>query len=242
MTTPTPPTVLVSVATYNEIDNVPLLVEELFRAAPHVHLLIVDDNSPDGTGRWCVERSSSEPRLHCLQRSGKLGLGTAILAGLRWAIDHDYDLVVHMDGDLSHSPADVPRLIARLIGDDGELHDVVIGSRYVRGGGVENWPWTRRLMSRAVNQYCRLLLRLPVQDCSGGFRAYRVSLLKQLDFQQLQATGYALLEELLFRCHRAGARLSEVPITFHNRRHGSSKISPAEAWGVLSTVCRLFLR
>lgn len=267
MTTRNPPTVLVSVATYNEIDNLPQLVDELFRAAPDVHLLVVDDQSPDGTGAWCDQYSTRDSRLHCLHRSGKLGLGTAIVAGLRWAIDHDYDVVVHLDGDLSHSPSDVPRLLARLLGEDHVQQaqtptgsqrdsrapharhtvpaaglerppDVVIGSRYVSGGGVENWPWLRRLMSRAVNTYCRWLLRLPVRDCSGGFRAYQVSLLRQLDFSQLQATGYALLEELLVRCHRAGAVLSEVPIVFRNRRHGSSKVSLAEAWGVLTVVWR----
>jgi dolichol-phosphate mannosyltransferase len=261
VTTRNPPTVLVSVATYNEIDNLPQLVDELFRAAPDVHLLVVDDQSPDGTGAWCDQYSTRDSRLRCLHRSGKLGLGTAIIAGLRWAIDHDYDVVVHLDGDLSHSPSDVPRLLARLLGEDraapgpnqvdtrasdtrdnlpsaGHDHcpDVVIGSRYVSGGGVENWPWLRRLMSRAVNTYCRWLLRIPVRDCSGGFRAYRVSLLRQLDFSQLEATGYALLEELLFHCHRAGAVLSEVPIVFRNRRHGSSKVSLAEAWGVLTVV------
>lgn len=242
MTTRTSPTVLVTIATYNEIDNLPQLVEELFRAAPDVHLLVVDDQSPDGTGAWCDQYSTGDSRLHCLHRSGKLGLGTAIVTGLRWALDHDYEVVVHLDGDLSHSPSDVPRLLARLTGtDDTNLErqpDVVIGSRYVAGGGVENWPWLRRLMSRAVNTYCRWLLRLPVRDCSGGFRAYRVSLLRQLDFTQLQATGYALLEELLFRCHQAGALLSEVPIVFRNRRHGSSKVSLAEAWGVLTVVWR----
>ena len=167
---------LVAVATYNEIDNLPALVDQVLEVADHVQLLIVDDNSPDGTGRWAEQRAARDDRVHCVVRPGKLGLGTASIACLRYAVEHGFDLLVTMDADFSHHPRYVPDLV-RAIEDSPDI-DVVIGSRYVPGGRVEGWPWFRHLMSRAVNGYARTLLRIPARDCSGAFRCYRVEKLQ----------------------------------------------------------------
>lgn len=235
---------LIVLATYNEIDNLPQLVEQLLAlrldaGAPELDILVVDDNSPDGTGRWCDERAATESRLSCLHRPGKAGLGAAILAGLRHAIERRYAYVVTMDADFSHSPSAVPSLLAGMRDQGERPADVVIGSRYVAGGRIENWPTRRRWMSRAVNAYARLLLRLPVRDCSGGFRCYRTSCLSQLDFAAIRARGYAFLEELLWHLYVRGARLVEVPITFVDRERGASKINSREAVAALWTMLRL---
>lgn len=246
---------LIVLATYNEVENLPALVERLLAVelngelegtpdgANHgADILVVDDNSPDGTGDWCDDRARSEPRLRCVHRSGKQGLGTAILAGLRYAIERQYAYVVTMDADFSHSPEAVASLVSAMRRDGDSPVDVVIGSRYVDGGRIENWPRRRRWMSRAVNLYARVLLRLPVRDCSGGFRCYRTARLADLDFTAIRARGYAFLEELLWHLHVRGARLVEVPITFVDRERGESKINSREAIAALWTMFRLALR
>src|SRR5687767_8276566 len=144
---------LVIIATYNEIENLPLLVDAIWEVAPQVDILVIDDNSPDGTGKWCDERAKTEPRLHCLHRAGKLGLGTATIAGMKYAIEHGYDQVLNMDADFSHDPKYLPDLLAGMQRADGPPVDVMIGSRYVAGGGIEGWPLKRHLMSRGVNLY-----------------------------------------------------------------------------------------
>ena len=231
---------LITLATYNEIENLPRLVDEIWHYAPDVDILVVDDNSPDGTGRWCDERHAQEPRLLCLHREGKLGLGSAIIAGMEYAVDHAYDFVINMDADFSHHPRHLPAMRARSDAAEGPL-DVVIGSRYVRGGGIEGWPAYRFLMSRTVNIYARLFLRLKPKDCSGSYRCYRVSLLEKLDFERFTARGYAFQEEVLWRLKREGARMGEVPITFVNRTEGHSKIDAREAWTALGVIFRLGL-
>lgn len=236
---PESPRTLVITATYNEIENLPTLVDELFRHAPNVDLLVIDDNSPDGTGRWCDERAAVDPRVRCLHRAGKLGLGTAIVAGLQHAIDHDYDFVVNMDADLSHHPRHLPELLRAMQPENGPPRDLVIGSRYVAGGRIENWPRRRRWMSRLVNTYACWLLRLPVKDCSGGYRCHRVAALRKIDFRSIRARGYAFLEELLWRLRRTGAELAEVPITFTDRKHGRSKINLREALAAFWFILRL---
>jgi dolichol-phosphate mannosyltransferase len=225
---------LVALATYNEIANLPGLVDEIFRVLPDADLVVVDDNSPDGTGRWCDERATVEPRLKCIHRSGKLGLGTATLAAVRYAIEHDYDVFITLDADWSHDPAHLTQLVAAL-----DKADVAIGSRYCSGGGIEGWPVHRRLMSRCVNGLTRLLLQIPVRDASGAFRAYRVEKLREVLLEDIRATGYAYLEELLWHLHRVGAVFVEVPITFHERRAGQSKVSLGEVGGKLGTLIRL---
>ena len=220
---------LVAVPTYNEMGNLPRLVDEIFRHCPDVNILVVDDGSPDGTGQWCLERSAQEARLQCLIRSDKLGLGTATLTAVQYAIDHGYDYLVTMDADFSHPPACIPKLIAGVRVPDGPSVDVMIGSRYVEGGAIEGWPLFRRVMSRMINLYARLLLRLPIRDCSGAFRCFRVGSLARLDRGAFRAKGYALLEEMLWRLQRQGCRLGETPIVFVERCEGSSKINLKEA-------------
>ena len=233
----TEPRLLVSLATYNERDNVPRLVAEIHRYAPHAHVLVVDDNSPDGTGAAADELAAADPRVHVLHRAGKLGLGTAILAAMRYAIEHGYDYLLNMDADFSHPPRFLPAILAGMAD-----HDVMIGSRYVPGGGTENWPLSRRVISRGVNAVVRLLFRMPVKDASGAYRCYRVSKLREARLEDTRSRGYSFQQEVLFRCHAAGSRLGESPIVFENRRAGASKVNAREAIRSMSMIVYIGLR
>jgi len=233
---------LVTVATYNEIENLPQLVEEIWQIAPETDVLVIDDNSPDGTGRWCDERAATEPRLKCVHRAGKLGLGTATIAGMQYAIEHGYDYVLNMDADFSHHPRYIPAILAAMDGDDGQPVDVSIGSRYCPGGGTKDWPLKRRLMSWAVNTYARCLLGLKPKDTSGAFRCYRVATLNKLDFSRIVSRGYSFQEEILWRLKGVGARMSETPILFADREMGQSKINKQEAYAALWILFRLGVR
>ncbi len=230
----TPPQTLVVIATYNELENLPSLVEAIQQHAPHVDLLVVDDNSPDGTGRWCDEHAAGDSRLTCLHRSGKLGLGSASYDAFRYAIAHGYEVVATLDADWSHPPDRLPALLAGLA--EG---DVVIGSRYCPGGAIEGWPVTRRVTSWLLNAVARRALRLPVQDCSGAFRAYRMTKMHEVDFDSVLTQGYAYLEELLWLLKRRGATFAEVPITFRDRQKGASKINWREAVAALRVIATL---
>jgi dolichol-phosphate mannosyltransferase len=221
--------VLVTLATYNEIENVPLMVDAILGQLPAADVLVIDDNSPDGTGQWCEERMKTERRLKCLHRTGKQGLGTAIIAGLKYAIDHGYDLAINMDADMSHPPRNLPDLLAGMRGDVPEPIGCMIGSRYVAGGGVEGWPLKRYLMSKTVNFYARTMLGLSPRDVSGSYRCYRVSTLKRLDLDAVRSRGYAFQEEILWHVKRAGGRFGETPITFVDRQRGQSKIRTSDA-------------
>lgn len=233
---------LVMTATYNEMENLPRLSEEILRYAPQVDLLVVDDNSPDGTGQWCDQQAANNPRIHCLHRAGKLGLGTAIIAGMRYAIEHGYRYVVNVDADFSHHPKYLPDIIGGMDPPGGPAIDVMIGSRYVPGGGVVNWPLKRRLMSRGVNLYARWLLWLKPKDCSGGYRCYRTATLAKLDFERIRSRGYSFQEEILFLLRRGGARFGETPIIFADREKGTSKINSREAVAALRIILRLGLQ
>jgi dolichol-phosphate mannosyltransferase len=233
---------LVMSATYNEIDNLPRLVDEVFDVAPAVDFLVVDDNSPDGTGAWCDERAASDPRVRCIHRSGKLGLGTAIVAGMKYAIEHGYRYVLNMDADFSHHPRYLPAMIAGMDPSQGPERDVMIGSRYVPGGGTVDWPLRRRLMSRAVNLYARWMLWLRARDCSGGYRCYRVATLAELELDSIRSRGYSFQEEILWMLRRAGARIGETPIVFADREQGQSKINGREAANALWIIAALGAR
>jgi dolichol-phosphate mannosyltransferase len=215
---------LVSLATYNERDNLKPLIAEIHAVLPTAEVLVIDDNSPDGTGQLADELAAADPRIHVLHRAGKLGLGTAILTAMRYALDHDYDLFVNMDADFSHHPRYLRALLAGMT-----RHDIMIGSRYVPGGGAMNWPLARRLMSRATNAMVRLLLRIPAHDTSGSYRCYRVAKLRQTNLKHLLSRGYSFQQEVLYRCRKAGCRMGETPIMFENRRAGASKVNPHEA-------------
>jgi dolichol-phosphate mannosyltransferase len=234
---------LVTLATYNEIENLPLLVDEIFAAVPDADILVIDDNSPDGTGRWCDTRAGADPRVHCLHRAGKLGLGTATIAGMKYAIEHGYRYVLNMDADFSHHPRHLAALLAGMQRGDGTpAVDVMIGSRYVSGGAIEGWPLKRHVMSRAVNACARCLLGLRPRDCSGAFRCYRVSLLEQVDFEAVRSRGYSFQEEILWHLKRLGAKMEETPITFADRQRGTSKINGGEALAALGILIRLGAR
>jgi dolichol-phosphate mannosyltransferase len=225
---------LVSLCTYNERDNLVTLIPEIWRFVPRAEILIVDDNSPDGTGSLADEWAARDARVHVVHRPGKLGLGTATLAALSYAVQHDYTLVLNLDADFSHHPRFIPSILAAL-----ESADVVIGSRYVVGGGAVGWGLRRHLMSRAINTYARVLLRLKTRDNSGAFRCYRVAKLRELKFDRFVARGYAIQEELLYRCRKIGCRFAEVPIVFEERRYGKSKINLGEAVAAGWIILRL---
>jgi dolichol-phosphate mannosyltransferase len=223
--------VLVSLATYNERDNLAPLLAEIHKALPEAEVLVVDDNSPDGTGRLADELAGADPRLHVLHRAGKLGLGTAILTAMHYALDHDFDYHVNMDADFSHHPRYLEALVAGM-----DRHDVMIGSRYIAGGGSEGWPVSRLVISRTVNALVAFLMRLPAHDCSGAFRCYRVAKLRQVRLDRIVSRGYSFQQEVLYRCRKAGCRLGETPILFANRRAGQSKVNWYEAVRSLATI------
>lgn len=225
---------LVSLCTYNERDNLKPLIELIHQYAPDAHVLVVDDGSPDGTGELADELSAADPRIHVLHRPQKMGLGTALLAAIEYAIQGDYEYLLNMDADFSHHPRHVPELRAAM-----DQADVAIGSRYTAGGKVADWGLGRRVMSSAINGYARTLLRLPLRDTSGSFRCYRVAKLRELDLSLVEARGYAVLQELLYRCRRIGCRFAEVPITFEGRRFGESKINYREAAAAVWVIARL---
>jgi dolichol-phosphate mannosyltransferase len=228
--------VLVVVPTYNEAENLPQILDRLRASAPDVHALVVDDASPDGTGELADGLAAADPRVHVLHRAGKGGLGQAYVAGFRWGRDRGYDVLVEMDADGSHAPEQLPQLLAALADAD-----LVLGSRYVDGGRVADWPLHRLLLSRAGNRYTRWALRLPLSDATGGFRAARADLIDRLPFADVASAGYCFQVDWAWRAHRAGARVTEVPITFTERRFGRSKMSGSivgealvrvTAWGI----------
>ena len=228
---------LVILPSYNEAENVLPLSADVLGRDERLEVLVVDDNSPDGTADRVEQAQADEPRLHLLKRPGKLGLGTAYLAGFRYALDHGADLVLTMDCDYSHHPRYLPAMLAAM-----ENADLSIGSRYVPGGGVQNWALRRRILSRFANFYTRLLLRVPVNDCTAGFRCYRREVIERVDPFRIESSGYSFLEEMVWRVHLEGFRIAEIPIVFEDRTRGDSKIDSKEiyraAWHVLRTALR----
>lgn len=227
---------LITLCTYNELENLPALIAEIHQFVPDADVLVIDDNSPDGTGRLADDLAGRDGRIHALHRSGKQGLGTATVAGFRYGIEHGYDQLVNMDADFSHHPRYITDLRNCL--NDA---DVGIGSRYVPGGGVVGWNWKRYFMSSGINAYARLFLGLPNRDNSGSFRCYRVAKLALLDFDQVRSRGYSFQEEILYMCRRVGSSFREVPIIFEDRRAGTSKINWKESVAALWNIFRLGL-
>jgi dolichol-phosphate mannosyltransferase len=215
--------VLVIIPTYNELENLPLIVGRVRAATPEAHILIADDNSPDGTGALADELAASDDHLHVAHRAGKQGLGAAYLDSFDWGLRQGYDVLVEMDADGSHQPEQLPDLLARL--DTGA--DVVLGSRWVRGGRVVNWPKSREAISRIGNTYVRLALGIPLHDATGGYRAFRADALEKLDLGEVASQGYCFQVDLAWRAVRRELRVDEVPIVFMEREHGVSKMSNA---------------
>lgn len=228
---------LVILPSFNEADNVLALSRDILSRDASLEVLVVDDASPDGTGGLVKGAMRDEPRLHLVERAGKLGLGSAYQTGFRYGLEHRYERILTMDCDYSHHPKYLPEILERM-----SDHDMVVGSRYVAGGGVANWPWPRRLLSWFANFYTRVLLRVPVHDCTAGFRCYSREVLETVEPDTIRSSGYAFLEDMVMRVHRAGFRIAEVPILFEDRTLGVSKIDQAEiyraAWHVLATAIR----
>jgi dolichol-phosphate mannosyltransferase len=215
-------TVAVVIPTYNERDNLDSIVARVRDAVPGADILIVDDNSPDGTGDVADKLAITDDHVHVLHRTGKAGLGAAYLAGFGWALDRGYGALVEMDADGSHDPAELPALLAALANAD-----MVVGSRWVDGGTVRNWPRSRAALSRGGNAYARIMLGLSVHDATGGYRAYRAATLREIGLHDVRSQGYCFQIELTLRAVRAGLTVTEVPITFTERTRGTSKMSRA---------------
>lgn len=228
---------LVVIPTYNERENLKPLCEQVLQSLPCCDVLIVDDNSPDGTGALADQLSEREPRIKVLHRSGKLGLGTAYIAGFRHALSHDYEYVFEMDADFSHDPAYLPALLNAA----KEGADVVIGSRRVPGGGTENWGVGRQVMSAGGSLYARTILGLPVRDLTSGFKCFRRRVLETIDLDAVRSNGYSFQIELTYRAAQAGFRVAEVPIVFVDRRVGQSKMSGSIFREALTMVWKLRL-
>jgi dolichol-phosphate mannosyltransferase len=226
--------ILVSLATYKERENLERLIPAIRSQLPGADILVVDDNSPDGTAALVNGMAEQDPRIRLLLRPGKLGLGTATLAAMRFAMRDDYDLLVNMDADFSHHPRHLPALLAGM-----DRHDVMIGSRYVPGGGTVGWPLSRWLISRSVNAMVRFLFRFRARDLSGAFRCYRVSKLREASLERVLSRGYSFQQEVLYRCKRAGCRIGETPIVFEERRAGASKVNLHESARSLALLLRL---
>ncbi len=225
---------LVIVPTYNERENLARLVEAALEATPDVELLIVDDNSPDGTGQIADEIAAKNPRVHVMHRAGKLGLGTAYIAGFGWGLERDYEAMMEMDCDFSHDPRELPNFIAA-----AKDADVVIGSRYRNGVRVVDWPMQRLLLSFGASKYVWLVTGMPISDPTGGFKLFRRHVLEALDLGRVHSEGYSFQIEMNYRCWMNGYRIAELPITFVDRRAGASKISRKIVWEALWMVWRL---
>lgn len=211
---------LVCIPTYNEIENLPRIIPEVLARDERFSVLVIDDNSPDGTGNWADDEARHNPRVHVLHRREKQGLGQAYLAGFRWALERDFDLVFEMDADFSHNPDYLPQFLAT-----AEHADLVIGSRYIKGVNVINWPMSRLLLSYFANVYTRVVTGLPLRDATGGFKCYHRRVLESVNLDAVRSNGYSFQIEMSFRAWRKGFTLTEIPIVFVDREMGTSKMS-----------------
>ncbi len=228
-------TAYIVIPTYNEAENIEQLVAEIMAQQPEFNLVIVDDNSPDGTSAMVEAMMAEQPRLHLVKRAGKLGFASAEIAGIRYALERQPDFILHMDADFSHHPSYLPAMVAKA---ESEQADVVVGSRYCPGGGTKNWGLSRILLSRTANRVARTLLGLRVHDCTSGFRCYRRAVLEGFDFDQITVDGYSFLIEMTYLCQRRGCRFAQVPIIFEDRTRGKSKISKRIVFEALGLVLR----
>ena len=228
---------LVVIPTYNEKENVADVIQAVFTHCPETHILFVDDNSPDGTGRILDQRSSEDSRIHVLHRQDKQGLGRAYIAGFKWAIEKDYEFIFEMDADLSHNPADLPRLLEVIQGAD-----LVLGSRYIHGIRVINWPLNRLILSKGASCYVRWITGMPFTDPTGGFKCYRRAVLETIDLDKITSNGYSFQIEMTHQAWMKGFVIYDVPITFEERRSGHSKMSSEIVREALWMVWKLLFR
>jgi dolichol-phosphate mannosyltransferase len=224
----------VIVPTYNEKENLPKLIEAIHGVVPEVDILVVDDNSPDGTGALADEIAAKDARVHVLHRSGKLGLGTAYIEGFRYGLQRDYEIFQQMDCDFSHNPEDLPRFLEAI-----KDADLVLGSRYVKGGGTQNWPLYRKFISKGGSFYARNILGVKVRDLTGGFKCFRRKVLEEIELDRIRAEGYSFQIEMTWRSIQKGFRVKEIPIMFMDRAEGISKMNRKIFWEALGVCWKL---
>ena len=227
---------LVIIPTYNERENLTELLRQIFALGIGLEVLIVDDNSPDGTGQLADEMTAADPHVHVLHRAGKMGLGSAYVAGFRYALDRDYEAIFEMDADFSHNPESLPVFLKEL-----ESADLVLGSRYLHGVTVVNWPLSRLILSYAANVYSRVITGMNIKDATGGFKCFRRQVLEAIDWSRVKSDGYGFQIEINFKAFRKGFRIKEIPILFVDRRAGESKMSRKIVWEAAYMVWRLRL-
>lgn len=226
--------VLIIIPTYNEAENISSLIPEVLEQDEMVEVLVVDDNSPDGTGEIVADLAKDNPRIHLLERQGKMGLGSAYITGFKYALEHGYEYVIEMDADFSHSPSDIPRLLKEI-----KDCDLVIGSRYISGVNVVNWPIRRLLLSIFASRYVRFVTRMPVKDPTAGFKCFRREVLESLDLDNIISDGYSFQIEIHYKTWKSGWRIKEIPIVFTERRDGKSKMSKKIVWEAALIVWKL---
>ncbi len=228
---------LIIIPTYNEAENIPRLLPAVLSQAPNVDVLVVDDNSPDGTAGLVRDMMSADSRIHLLERPGKMGLGTAYVKGFKFAIEHGYDFIFEMDADFSHSPKEIPNFLKKI-----QECDLVLGSRYIHGVRVLNWPMRRLLLSFSANVYTQIITGIPVRDATGGFKCFRRAVLEAIDLDRVKSNGYAFQIEMSFKVWKKGFRIAEIPIIFLDRRSGVSKMSRKIVYEAIFMLWTLRLR
>ncbi|MCX7735125.1 MAG: polyprenol monophosphomannose synthase [Candidatus Kapabacteria bacterium] len=225
---------IIVIPTYNEVDNISRLIDTIFNIKSDIDILIVDDNSPDGTAEVVSKMMIKDSRIHLIRRPGKMGLGTAYCDGFKYALDKGFEFIFEMDADFSHNPEDIPRFLETI-----HDYDLVIGSRYVSGVNVVNWPLKRLILSYGANLYTRIITGMPVYDATGGFKCFRAEALKKIDLNKIKSNGYGFQIEMNFRLWKSGARLKEIPIIFIDRRSGVSKMNKKIIYEAIFLVWKL---
>jgi dolichol-phosphate mannosyltransferase len=228
--------VLVVIPTYNEAENIPKILPAVLSRGQNIEVLIVDDGSPDGTARLVRTMMNGDARVHLIERQGKMGLGTAYVTGFKYAIQHSYDFVFEMDADFSHNPDEIPNFLEKM-----KEYDLVLGSRYVNGVRVLNWPMQRLLLSYMANVYTRVITGLPLHDATGGFKCYRRSVLEAIGLDRIKSNGYAFQIEMSYRAWKKGFKITEIPIVFLDRRSGVSKMSKSIVYEAVFVLWKLRL-
>lgn len=225
---------IIVIPTYNEVENISKLIDTIFNIKSDIDILIVDDNSPDGTAEVVSKMMNKDSRIHLIKRPGKMGLGTAYCDGFKYALEKGFDYIFEMDADFSHNPEDIPRFLEEI-----HNYDLVIGSRYVSGVNVVNWPLKRLILSYGANLYTRIITGMPVHDATGGFKCFRAEALKKIDLNKIKSNGYGFQIEMNFRLWKSGARLKEIPIIFIDRRSGVSKMNKKIIYEAIFLVWKL---
>jgi len=228
---------IVVIPTYNECENIEKMIHRLIELYPNIHILVVDDNSPDGTGEYVENKSKEDDRIHVIHRAGKLGLGTAYVAGFKHVLEKGYDYIIQMDADFSHDPKEVGNLLKAI-----EENDLVIGSRYIQGVNVINWPMSRLLLSYFASIYTRVITGMPVMDATGGFKCFRSEVLKSINLDKVKSNGYSFQIEMNFKTYKKNFRIKEIPIVFTDRVEGTSKMSKKIVHEAVTMVWKLRIR